>query len=137
MKSSGMRKNSAVNDDSQRPCVMKVSGTRFSLMGRVWVEGKDGAFLGHGRVVLLERIKRYGSITEAAKSLHMSYRHAWDLAESINNQAARPLIETVTGGKGGGGTKLTEEGEKALSSFREFQDDFRNFLEEQAKKLRF
>jgi molybdate transport system regulatory protein len=137
VKSSGMRKNGAGRDDAQRPCVMNVRGTRYSLKGRVWVEGIGGAFLGHGRAVLLERIKQYGSITEAARSLNMSYRHAWDLVESMNGQSDRPLVETVTGGKGGGGARLTGEGEKAIRSFREFQENFRIFLEEQAKKLRF
>lgn len=119
------------------PCAIKAKGNRYNLMGRIWVEGKDGTFLGHGRVKLLERIREYGSITEAAKSLDMSYRHAWDLVESMNSQAKRPLVETATGGKGGGGTRLTDEGEKALRSFSEFHRNFQIFLEEQSKKLMF
>ncbi|MBU1639478.1 MAG: LysR family transcriptional regulator, partial [Proteobacteria bacterium] len=54
--------------------------------GRVWLEGMDGTFIGYGRAMLLERIKEYGSISKAAKSMDMSYKHAWDLIKSMQNQ---------------------------------------------------
>ncbi|OGW61526.1 MAG: ModE family transcriptional regulator [Nitrospirae bacterium RIFCSPLOW2_12_42_9] len=100
-------------------------------MGRIWIEGKEGTFLGYGRVILLERIKEYGSISEAAKSMDMSYRHAWELVDSINKQAREPLIETATGGKGGGGARLTAAGERAVSAFRDLYARFKGFLEKE------
>ena len=66
--------------------------------GRVWIDGSEGTFLGYGRIVLLERIRQYGSITQAAKSMEMSYRHAWELVDSMNRQARKPLVETASGG---------------------------------------
>lgn len=98
------------------------------LRGRIWIDGKEGTFLGYGRIILLERIREHGSITKAAKSMVMSYRHAWELVESMNRQAAEPLIESATGGKGGGGARLTEEGEKAISLFWKLSADFQDFL---------
>ncbi|HTZ17664.1 MAG TPA: LysR family transcriptional regulator [Dissulfurispiraceae bacterium] len=106
-------------------------------MGRIWIEGKDGAFLGYGRVLLLERIRQYGSISEAARSLDMSYRHAWELVESMNNQSTSPLVETATGGKGGGGARLTADGERAVKLFQEFHDDFQDFLIKKSKQIKF
>ena len=108
----------------------------YELMGRIWIEGKDGTFLGYGRVILLERIREYGSISEAAKSMDMSYRHAWELVDSINKQAREPLIETATGGKGGGGARLTAAGERAVSAFRDLHDRFRGFLEKEVRKVK-
>ncbi len=105
--------------------------------GRVWIDGTDGTFLGYGRVVLLERIMEQGSITKAAKSMHMAYRHAWDLVDSMNKQAKRPFVELATGGKGGGGARVTEEGRLAIKQFRRFQDDLQSFLKREQKKLRF
>jgi molybdenum-dependent DNA-binding transcriptional regulator ModE len=35
----------------------------------------------------------------------------------------------------GGGTRLTEEGEKAIALFRKFYEDFQKFLERQTKML--
>src|SRR5512138_3458478 len=81
--------------------------------GRVWIDGPEGTFIGYGRVVLLERIREHGSITKAAKSMEMAYRHAWDLVDSMNRQARTPFVELATGGKGGGGARVTAAGERA------------------------
>jgi molybdate transport system regulatory protein len=106
-------------------------------MGCVWIEGENGAFLGYGRVVLLERIRQFVSITEAAKFLDMSYLHAWELVESMNSQSASSLFETATGGSGGGGAKLIDDGERAISLFREFHDEFQDFLSEKSLQIKF
>jgi len=107
------------------------------LRGRLWIDGPEGTFLGYGRVVLLERIGQYGSITQAARSMDMSYRHAWELVDSMNRQAERPLVESVAGGKGGGGARLTGEGEEAASLFWKLYKDFQDFLREEEKVLDF
>lgn len=104
--------------------------------GRVWIDGPEGTFIGYGRVVLLERIREHGSITKAAKSMEMAYRHAWDLVDSMNRQAEQPFVELATGGKGGGGALVTEAGERAIKLFRRFHDDLQTFLKREEKKLR-
>ncbi len=103
--------------------------------GRVWIDGPEGTFIGYGRVVLLERIRQYGSITQAAKSMEMAYRHAWDLVDSMNKQSEKPFVDLSTGGKGGGGARVTEEGEKAVKLFWQFYADFQNFLKREEQKL--
>jgi len=65
---------------------------KCSINGRIWISKKEETFLGYGRVVLLERIKDYGSITKAAKSMGMSYRNAWELVASMNKLSEKPLI---------------------------------------------
>lgn len=109
----------------------------FGLRGRIWIDGPEGTFIGYGRVVLMERIRQYGSITKAARSMGMSYRRAWVLIDSMNRQAPRPFVETATGGRGGGGTRLTEDGEKAIESFWRFHDSFQEFLAWQQKLIGF
>jgi len=66
---------------------------KYSTHGRIWISKKEETFLGYGRVVLLERIIDYGSITKAAKSMGMSYRNAWELVASMNK-----LSKKTTGG---------------------------------------
>jgi len=110
--------------------------TQKEFRGRLWINGQQGIFLGYGRVRLLERIREYGSITKAAKSMKMAYRRAWQHVDSMNSQAIRPLVIAVTGGKGGGGAHLTEEGEKAIDLFRKFQADFQKFLKREEKLLK-
>jgi len=103
-----------------------------SLRGHIWLEGSEGTFLGYGRIALLERIREYGSITKAAKSLEMSYRKAWILIDSMNRQVPKPFVVTATGGIKGGGTLVTPEGEKAIVLFWKIHDKFQKFLASQA-----
>ena len=105
------------------------------LRGRIWIDGSEGTFLAYGRITLLEKIREYGSITQAAKSMKISYRHAWELVESMNRQAPQPFVERLAGGKGGGGTRLTEAGEKAIAMFWKFYADFQVFIEKAEKKF--
>ena len=109
----------------------------YSFKGHVWIEGREGTFLGYGRVVLLERIKQYGSISVAARSMSMSYRHAWELVYSMNSQSRVPLVETTTGGKGGGGARLTEAGEKAIEFYHGFNKRFKEFLNQEPASFPF
>lgn len=101
----------------------------YTVEGHIWVEGAEGTFLGVGRVLLLEKIRDYGSITRAAGSLEMSYRKAWELVESMNRQAGKPLVVATTGGKGGGGAVLTEAGERAIKLFAGLDAEFKKFRE--------
>jgi molybdate transport system regulatory protein len=86
-------------------------------------------------VVLLERIRDYGSITKAAKSMGMSYRNAWELVASMNKLSEKPLVDRFSGGKGGGGTVLTKHGEKSIALFWKLRSDFLSFLNKKEKKL--
>lgn len=113
------------------------TGKGYQLKGRFWIDGPEGTFIGYGRIVLLERIREYGSITKAAKSMNMSYRHAWRLINSMNKQAPSSFVITATGGKGGGGTIVTEEGEKAIRIFWRTYDTFQEFLQREGETLNF
>jgi len=107
-----------------------------TVRGRIWIDGPEGTFFGHGRAVLLERIIEHGSITKAAKSMDMAYRHAWDLVDSMNRQAKEPFVEVATGGKGGGGARVTKAGEQAIKAFWRFHKDLQAFLVREQKKLK-
>ncbi len=109
-----------------------VSGYRCH--GRIWVEKEGRTFLGYGRVILLENIRDLGSISKAAKAMKMSYKHAWDLINSMNNQAATPLVITSKGGKGGGGARLTEAGQKAVTEFKDLYERLSTFMKEETEK---
>ncbi len=63
--------------------------------------------------------------------MDMSYRHAWQLVDSMNRQAPEPLVKTASGGRGGGGTCLTGAGDEAVSVFWKFYADLQEFLTEE------
>lgn len=117
--------------------VRKKKVSQRGFRGRVWINGPEGVFFGHGRAVLLERIIEHGSITKAAKSMEMAYRHAWDLVDSMNRQAKEPFVEVATGGRGGGGARVTPAGKRAIKLFWQFHKDLEAFLKKEEKKLKF
>ncbi|PWE44426.1 TOBE domain-containing protein [Pseudomonas prosekii] len=73
------------------------------------------------RIALLQHIAEQGSITRAAKSAGLSYKAAWDAIDELNNLAQKPLVERSVGGKGGGGARLTSEGERVLRLYQKLQ----------------
>ncbi|MBA1192382.1 TOBE domain-containing protein [Pseudomonas entomophila] len=73
------------------------------------------------RVALLQHIAEQGSITQAAKAAGMSYKAAWDAIDELNNLAMQPLVERSTGGRGGGGARLSGEGERVLRLYLRLQ----------------
>jgi molybdate transport system regulatory protein len=109
---------------------------KTDFRGRIWIDGPEGTFIGYGRVVLLERIIEHGSITKAAKSMEMAYRRAWDLVDSMNRQSKEPFVELATGGRGGGGARVTDAGKHAIRTFWKFHKDMEAFLQREEKKLR-
>jgi len=109
----------------------------YSIEVRLWIEETEGPFLGIGKIWLLENIRKTGSITNAAKEMKMAYRQAWQLVEEMNQRAESPLVEKVLGGKGGGGAKLTEAGERAIETFYEIEKRIKDFAHQQAQNLKF
>ena len=110
---------------------------KYTIATRVWIEEAEGAFLGIGRIWLLENIERTGSITNAAKEMKMSYRQAWQLVEDMNQRAEKPLVEKLLGGKGGGGAQLTEAGKNAIKTFYEVEKRVQEFVNKESEKLKF
>ncbi len=106
------------------------NGADFQISGSIWIENSNSSerFLGKGRIQLLELIKEHGSIAKAAKAMEMSYKRAWDLINSMNQQANQPFVITQVGGKSGGGAMLTPEGEEAILFYKKVQERFRQFL---------
>ena len=79
--------------------------------------GDDGPKLGHGKVALLKAIQEHGSISAAARSMRMSYRHAWMMVDELNAAFEEPVIESSVGGAQRGGASLTDWGEELIARF--------------------
>ena len=80
------------------------------------------------RMQLLEQIEQTGSITQAAKSLSMCYRAAWNAVDALRNLAGEALLVTQSGGSDGGGTRLTPAGKRLLHTHRAVQGQQRRFM---------
>lgn len=107
---------------------MKCGRNGIGLDGAFWFHKADRKFLGGDRISLLEKIDECGSITRAAKAVGIGYKTAWDMVNMVNNLSEKPLVERMTGGKGGGGTRLTPDGKEVIRQFRVIQEEHRKFL---------
>lgn len=101
----------------------------MKIDGRFWLTKEGQSFLGAGRVELLERIDKTGSINAAAKEMKMSYKAAWERINGMNLLADQPLIERTTGGKGGGGTKLTPYARELIATYYRLNELHRQFID--------
>lgn len=109
------------------PSMMIAGSVSFQMAGE--------DFLGESRIELLEKIDQYGSITKAGKAQGISYKTAWEQVEALNNLADRPLVVKSAGGRGGGGTRLTDEGREVVRRYRAIQAEHQRFLAAIGKHL--
>lgn len=89
----------------------------LALKGSLWLASGNESVGGHGRIALLRAVAEHGSITQAAKAFGMSYKAAWTAINTMNELSGTPLVERVTGGRGGGSTRLTEQGRRLVERY--------------------
>ena len=107
--------------------------TFVKLKAKVWLETPLGSPLGYGKLELLLKIKECGSILRASRELGMSYKKAWNLVEEINRCFGKEIVQKQTGGAGGGGTKLTETGERVVEEFLKLKHEVEGLLSQKEK----
>jgi len=101
----------------------------LELKGMLWLHADGRTLGGKDRIELLAKIGETGSITAAARAVGMSYKGAWDAIEAMNNLADASLVHRATGGRHGGGTRLTTHGEQLVSTFRALEQEHQRFVE--------
>ena len=106
-----------------------------TLEGRFWISKSEHSFLGKGRIELLLYIKETGSINKAAKMMKMSYKAAWDSVDAMNNLSEYPLVESSKGGKGGGGTHLTEYAKELITTYKVLHEEHQRFLNNLSSRI--
>ncbi len=93
-------------------------------MAHLWLRVilENEGFLGPGKIDLLEAVRDEGSISGAARSMGMAYRHAWELVAAMNRAFREPVVTTSSGGSAGGGASLTEAGERLVERYRKIEE---------------
>ena len=101
---------------------------RFNLHAELTVRVGDEMFANARRIELLRQIDQLGNLTQAAKQVGYSYKGAWDAIDDMARLSGGTLIERHAGGKGGGGTHLTERGQQVLRNFSLIQAEHARFI---------
>jgi len=94
-----------------------------ALVVRFQISFAKGAHIRPGQIALLEAIRDSGSLSQAARNLTMSYRHAWLLVDDLNSSFREPATVTITGGKGGRSLFVTAFGEILIRNYRELEEE--------------
>jgi molybdate transport system regulatory protein len=92
----------------------------MQVKANFWIEKEGKVVLSSWRVSLLEAIEETGSISAAAEKMGISYRRAWEKIQESEERLGIKLVETQTGGSGGGGSQLTPQASLYVQRFREF-----------------
>ncbi|WP_299682213.1 winged helix-turn-helix domain-containing protein [uncultured Tenacibaculum sp.] len=108
----------------------------YKIKSRIWIEVDDRVFLGEGRIQLLKAIDEVGSLSKAAKALQLSYKKAWHLLNSMNTSGKQHITTNSIGGKGGGGTQLTEYGRDLIKIFDQINKNCWSFLDQELEALK-
>ncbi len=106
----------------------------YELKIRIWLE-RDGRFIiSEGRAELLRKVKETGSLSDAAKQMGMSYRHAWGIVQRISEIAGGEIVRSARGGKAGGASILTPFGDEILREYDNKSAALKDLIEKQWRK---
>jgi molybdate transport system regulatory protein len=86
----------------------------------LWIEVDGQVVLSRWRVQLLTAIAETGSISAAADRMQVPYRRAWEKIHELEERLGVALLDTQTGGPGGGGARLTRTAQDYVARFQRF-----------------
>jgi len=91
------------------------------ILVRPRIQVGDVMSIGPGKIDLLRQLGQTQSISAAARALGIPYKRAWSLIDTLTQGFGRPIVETISGGKGGGGTTLTPLGQRLVDCYDTLQ----------------
>ena len=110
--------------------------TNQAVMVRPRLYIGESIAIGPGKIDLLRQVAVTHSISAAARSLGMTYKRAWLLIDSLNQGFGRPVVETSTGGKGGGGATLTALGSHLVERYAAIEARLNDAAKDELDALR-
>jgi molybdate transport system regulatory protein len=90
---------------------------------KLWLEIEGELVISAWRVQLLEAVAETGSLSEAANRLGVHFRIAWGKVREMEQRLGVKLVETHTGGVGGGGSRLTPAGVELVRKYRQLNEE--------------
>ncbi|MEN9443735.1 MAG: hypothetical protein RIS47_625 [Bacteroidota bacterium] len=99
---------------------------------------KDGEnFLSPAKIALLREIAESGSLRSAAKSLKISYQHAWNLIDEMNKLSTAPIVIKHRGGSNGGGAEISESGKRLIWEYQQIESEIQRLVQKLNVEINF
>lgn len=105
---------------------------KFDLKIRLYNQEKS---FGKGVYELMKKTQSFGSLSGAYKDMKMSNSKAWKILNRAEEDLDMPLVERISGGKDGGGSKLTQEGEELLEKYEKFIQEMNEYVGARFKEI--
>jgi molybdate transport system regulatory protein len=93
----------------------------WQCKSKLWMEKDGRKVFGDGPWDILQRVKRTGSLRQAAVEINMSYSQAWRLIRMLERNLGFPLLKRKAGGPGGGYSSLTPEAARLTAAYGNFR----------------
>jgi molybdate transport system regulatory protein len=107
---------------------------RLGAKGKFWLTLGPRTLFGDGKADLLEAVDRLGSLRSAARSMGMSYRHAWGLLRELDTASGFPFLEHS--GRGPRSTlRLTANGRRFLEAYRRFRTPLDDLIQKRFRRV--
>lgn len=107
----------------------------MKVKSKVWIEKDGKPIFGEGKARLLQAIEKTGSINEAAQLMGISFRRAWSYITAMEKRLGLILVNKSRGGKGGGGSSLTEEAKRFLCRYEKLNKSIRTFTDKKFREI--
>ena len=105
---------------------------KFDVKIRLYNQEKS---FGKGVYELMKKTQSFGSLSGAYKDMKMSNSKAWKILKRAEEDLDMPLVERISGGKDGGGSKLTQEGEELLDKYEKFIQEMNEYAKIRFKEI--
>jgi molybdate transport system regulatory protein len=115
----------------------KIDLNEIRLQHKMWLETADGeGILGDGKWQILRAVDQEGSLTAACQKLGLTYRRTWGDLKKIEEQLGFPLLNKSRGGKEGGMSELSLQGQALVAAFDKFHKKVDDTVNEAFEEFR-
>ena len=95
---------------------------------------RESPFLNERLKLLLFLLSNNYSIRKGCACTGLAYSKAWEMINQLEHNLGYLVVERQRGGKGGGGTSLTPEGERFLLAYQEFEETIHQIAQKEFRK---
>ena len=95
---------------------------------------KDSPSFGPGVIRILELVQENGSLAKSYRAMGLSASKGWRIIKRAEEDLGFELLESFSGGKDGGQSRLSEKGRELLNNYKSFSKELNELSRELFKK---